>query len=54
MLRKPKNLEIICQATARVYIPVMVPDGNSVAHGPLLSYHCDFMEIGRQSGRQAA
>ena len=26
----------------------------SVAFGPLISYHCDFVEIGRQSGRQAA
>ena len=54
VLRKPKNLEIICEVTMRAFIPVMVPDGNSVAYGPLMSYHCDFVEIGRQAGRQAA
>jgi len=54
VLRKPRNLEIICQATSRARVPVMVPDGASVAYGPLLSYHCDFVQVGYQSGRQAA
>ncbi|MBI4644859.1 MAG: ABC transporter substrate-binding protein [Deltaproteobacteria bacterium] len=54
VLRKPKNLKLICDAALQAAIPVMVPDGHSVAHGPLLAYHCDFMDMGRQSGRQAA
>ena len=54
VLRKPKNLKIICEVTMRAFIPVIVPDGNSVVYGPLMSYHCDFVEMGRQSGRQAA
>jgi|GEM_PF-937528 len=54
VLRKPRNLRIICDTTMRASIPVMVPDGPSVAHGPLLAYHCDFVDVGRQSGRQAA
>lgn len=54
VLVQPKNLRIICQATTRAGIPVMVPEDGSVAYGPLLSYHCDFVEVGRQSGRQAA
>lgn len=54
VLATTKNLKIICDATMRAFIPVMAPDGNSVAFGPLISYHCDFVEIGRQSGRQAA
>lgn len=54
VLRNPKNLKLICDATLRASIPVMVPDGHSVAHGPLLAYHCDFVDMGRQSGRQAA
>jgi putative ABC transport system substrate-binding protein len=54
VLGTPKNLRIICDATLRASIPVMAPDGDSVVYGPLLAYHCDFMDIGRQSGRQAA
>lgn len=54
VLRQPKNLKIICDTTFRASIPVMVPDGPSVPYGPLLAYHCDFVEVGRQSGRQAA
>ena len=54
VLRKPKNLKMICAAALRASIPVMVPDDSSVAYGPLMAYHCDFMEVGRQSGRQAA
>lgn len=53
VLRQPRNLKIICEATTRAKIPVMVPDGPSVPYGPLLAYHCDFMEVGRQAGRQA-
>jgi putative ABC transport system substrate-binding protein len=54
VLVKPKNLQIICDTTLRACIPVMVPDGASITYGPLLAYHCDFMDAGRQSGRQAA
>jgi putative ABC transport system substrate-binding protein len=54
VLRQPKNLKIICETTLRASIPVMVPDGPSVPYGCLLAYHCDFVEVGRQSGRQAA
>lgn len=54
VLVRPKNLKIICNATSRALVPVMVANGYSVAHGPLMSYHCDFVEMGRQAGRQAA
>ena len=54
VLVRPKNLKIICHATSKGLIPVMVSNGSSVAHGPLMAYHCDFVEMGRQSGRQAA
>lgn len=54
VLVKPNNLKIICAATGRARVPVMVHSGSSVAYGPLLAYHCDFMEMGRQAGRQAA
>ncbi|MEW6660320.1 MAG: ABC transporter substrate-binding protein [Thermodesulfobacteriota bacterium] len=54
VLGKPKNLQIICDVALRACIPVMVPEGTSMAYGALLSYHCDFTDVGRQSGRQAA
>jgi len=54
VLVRPKNLKIICNATSKALIPVMVANGRSVAHGALMAYHCDFVEMGRQAGRQAA
>lgn len=54
VLAQPKNLRIICSLTSRAFIPVMVPNGDSVPYGPLLAYHADFVEMGRQCGRQAA
>ena len=54
VLGKPKNLKLICEMTMRAYIPVMVTDDNSLVYGPLISYHCDFLDMGRQAGRQAA
>lgn len=54
VLAIPKNLQIICHAALRAFIPVMAPEGSSMAYGPFISYHGDFAEIGRQSGRQAA
>ncbi|MFZ5453160.1 MAG: ABC transporter substrate-binding protein [Thermodesulfobacteriota bacterium] len=54
VLGQPKNLQLICHLTARASIPVMMPNGDSVPYGPLLAYHADFMEMGRQCGRQAA
>jgi len=54
VLVRPRNLKIICNATSKALIPVMVANGRSVAHGALMSYHCDFVEMGRQAGRQAA
>jgi ABC-type uncharacterized transport system substrate-binding protein len=54
VLRVPGLLRIICEAAMGAKVPVMAADGDSVACGPLLSYHCDFPEMGRQSGRQAA
>jgi putative tryptophan/tyrosine transport system substrate-binding protein len=54
VLVQEKNLKIICAAALQAAIPVMTPTGTSVAYGPLMSYHCDFVEMGRQAGRQAA
>jgi putative ABC transport system substrate-binding protein len=54
VLDRPRDLKIICDLTTRALVPVMVPGGSSLASGPLLAYHCDFVEMGRQSGRQAA
>ncbi len=54
VLSQPENLRIICGLTMRSLVPVMVPSGDSVAYGPLLAYSCDFVEMGRQAGRQAA
>ncbi len=54
VLVRPKNLKIICSTTSKALIPVMVANGRSVAHGALMAYHCDFVEMGRQAGRQAA
>jgi putative ABC transport system substrate-binding protein len=54
VLIQEKNLKVICRATTKALIPVMTPTGDSVAFGPLLAYHCDFVELGRQAGRQAA
>lgn len=54
VLRRPGILRIICDAANGALIPVMAADGDSVAYGPLMSYHCDFAEMGRQAGRQAA
>lgn len=54
VLAQPKNLKLICSLTTPALIPVMVPNGDSVPYGPLLAYHADFVEMGRQCGRQAA
>jgi ABC-type uncharacterized transport system substrate-binding protein len=54
VLAQPKNLRLICGLSMRYFIPVMVPNGDSVAYGPLLAYAGDFVEMGRQAGRQAA
>jgi putative ABC transport system substrate-binding protein len=54
VLDRPKALKTICNLTTRALVPVMVPGGCSLDSGPLLAYHCDFVEMGRQSGRQAA
>jgi putative ABC transport system substrate-binding protein len=54
VLAQPKNLRLICALTMRYFIPVMVPNGDAVAYGPLLAYAGDYVEMGRQAGRQAA
>lgn len=54
VLAQPKNMKLICSLTTPALIPVMVPNGDSVPYGPLLAYHADFVEMGRQCGRQAA
>lgn len=54
VLNVPKNLKLICQTAHRSGIPVMVSSHGLVELGALMAYHCDFAEIGRQSGRQAA
>lgn len=54
VLAQPKNLRIICGLTTRSFIPVMVPNGDSVACGPLMAFSGDFVEMGHQAGRQAA
>jgi putative ABC transport system substrate-binding protein len=54
VLRTPGLLRIIAEATLGARIPVMTSGRDSVAYGPLLAYHADFAEMGRQSGRQAA
>jgi putative ABC transport system substrate-binding protein len=54
VLASPKNLKVICKHMLEAQVPVMVPFGSEVPSGALLSYHADFAEVGRQSGRQAA
>ncbi|RJR42379.1 MAG: hypothetical protein C4567_07465 [Deltaproteobacteria bacterium] len=54
VLRTPGILRIISEATFGAHIPVMTSGNDSVAYGLLMSYHADFAEMGRQSGRQAA
>jgi putative ABC transport system substrate-binding protein len=54
VLGQPKNLRVVCDFTRRSFIPVIVPTGDSVPYGPLMAYAGDFMEMGRQAGRQAA
>jgi len=54
VLRRPVILRKICDAAKRALIPVIAADGDSVANGPLMAYHGDFAETGRQAGRQAA
>lgn len=54
VLASPGNLRIILERTGRVRVPVMVPFESSVRLGALLAYHADFVEVGRQAGRQAA
>ncbi len=54
VLVAPKNLKVICDRMLERRVPVMVPFGSEVVHGALLSYHADFAEVGRQTGRQAA
>lgn len=54
VLVQPRNLQIICRHISCAKVPVMVPNGDSVAYGPLLAYSGDFVEMGRQAGRQAA
>ncbi len=54
VLNVPKNLKLICQTAHRSGIPVMVSSHGLVELGALMAYHCDFAEIGRQAGRQAA
>jgi putative ABC transport system substrate-binding protein len=54
VLAQPKNLRIICGFTRRSFIPVLVPNGDAVPYGPLMAYAGDFVEMGRQAGRQAA
>jgi len=54
VLAQPKNLRIICSLAMRSSVPVMVPNGDAVPYGPLLAYSGDFVEMGRQAGRQAA
>jgi putative ABC transport system substrate-binding protein len=54
VLRRPDLLRNICAVAMQAHIPVIAADGDSMAHGPFMSYHCDFPEMGRQAGRQAA
>jgi putative ABC transport system substrate-binding protein len=54
VLTRPGLLRVICDAAKQALIPVIAAVGDSMAYGPLMSYHCDFAEIGRQAGRQAA
>lgn len=54
VLCKPSNLRVICAAALKARVAVMVPAGELLHHGALLAYHCDFGDIGRQAGRQAA
>ena len=54
VLASPKNLQMICERTSKARVPVMVPFESSVNHGAFMSFHADFVEVGRQAGRQAA
>lgn len=54
VLTDPRNLKTICNFALDSKIPVMVPDKSMATNGGLMSYHCDFTDVGRQSGRQAA
>ena len=53
VLASPRNLGIICERMLKARLPVMVPFESSVSYGALISYHADFAEVGRQTGRQA-
>ncbi|MEW6387475.1 MAG: ABC transporter substrate-binding protein [Thermodesulfobacteriota bacterium] len=54
VLARANNLKAILTAAQKARVPVMVPSGDLVSLGALMAYHGDFVEIGRQSGRQAA
>jgi putative ABC transport system substrate-binding protein len=54
VLSSPKNIRVICERMLQARVPVMVPFASSVTFGALISYHADFVEVGRQAGRQAA
>ena len=53
VLASPKNIKVICERMLHARVPVMVPFASSVTFGALISYHADFVEVGRQAGRQA-
>ncbi len=54
VLMLPKNLQWICDQTARAYLPVIGPTRDSMKYGVFMAYHGDLFEIGRQAGRQTA
>ncbi len=54
VLATPRNLRFICERLQEVRLPLMAPTGSCVANGALLAYHADFIDLGRQAGRQAA
>jgi putative ABC transport system substrate-binding protein len=53
VLTVPKNLIVIIQRSNAAGIPVMASSQDSVKAGALMAYHADFVETGRQTGRQA-
>jgi putative tryptophan/tyrosine transport system substrate-binding protein len=53
VLLNPKNLHAVCEQASQAFLPVVGPTRDCLAGGVFMAYHCDLLEVGRQTGRQA-
>jgi putative tryptophan/tyrosine transport system substrate-binding protein len=54
ILLRPKNVRLISDQATRAYLPVVASCRFCIEQGAFMAYHGDPVELGRQTGRQAA